>query len=226
MLDRLMLLFALSGAPLVAPPLVSAPNIAPATSAHEDLVKVAIETSEGRITVALDRGHSPLTVANFLHYVDMHRYDGQSFYRAMPYDKGGLIQAGITSDARLLFKPVAHEPTSATGLHNVRGTLAMARLEPGSARSDFFILTEDIPAFDASATDPGFGVRACRRGDGRCRQDFSRPDFGDEGGGRDEGADARTGGENRADDASEIERPDPRMFTMFTVTMVANGRFR
>ncbi len=110
------------------------------------------------MVVALDRGHAPLTVANFLHYVDAKRYDGQSFYRAMPYTKGGLIQAGITTDARLLFKPVAHEPTSATGLHNVRGALSMARLEPGSARSDFFILTEDIPAFDATAADPGFAA--------------------------------------------------------------------
>jgi len=76
----------------------------------------------------------------------------------MPYDKGGLIHGGITSDARLLFKPVAHEPTSKMGLHNVRCTLAMARLEPGSARSDFFILTEDIPGFGAGATDPGFAA--------------------------------------------------------------------
>ena len=153
MFSRLILLAAFAAvgaqAPLAPPP----PAVAQA-----DLVKVAIETSEGRMVVALDRGHAPLTVANFLHYVDAKRYDGQSFYRAMPYTKGGLVQAGITTDARLLFKPVAHEPTSATGLHNVRGALSMARLEPGSARSDFFILTEDIPAFDATATDPGFAA--------------------------------------------------------------------
>jgi peptidyl-prolyl cis-trans isomerase A (cyclophilin A) len=156
MLDRLAIIAALAAAPLTVPPVIPAETVA--TAPREDLVRIAIETSEGRITVALDRGRAPLTVANFLHYVDTHRYDGQTFYRAMPYDKGGLIQAGITSDARLLFKPVAHEPTSTTGLHNVRGTLAMARLEPGSARSDFFIMTEDILAFDASATDPGFAA--------------------------------------------------------------------
>ena len=154
MLDRIAFIAALVAAPQTVP----APPVASATVPHEDFVKVAIETSEGRITVALDRGRAPLTVANFLHYVDTYRYDGRTFYRAMPYDKGGLIQAGITSDARLLFKPVAHEPTSKTGLHNVRGTLAMARLEPGSARSDFFILTEDIPGLDAGATDPGFAA--------------------------------------------------------------------
>ena len=71
---------------------------------------------------------------------------------------GGLIQGGITSDARKLRKPVAHEPTSKTGLKNVAGALVMARAAPGSAQSDFFILTTDIPAFDARAADPGFAV--------------------------------------------------------------------
>ncbi|MCA1654499.1 MAG: peptidylprolyl isomerase [Sphingomonadales bacterium] len=147
MLSRLALSLALLAAPLAAqalPPPVS-------TAPREDLVKVAIDTSEGRILVALDRGRAPITVANFLHYVDTHRYNGQTFYRAMPYGKGGLIQAGITTDARKLLPPIADEPTAKTGLHNVRGTLAMARAEPGSARSDFFILTTDIPGFDAGA---------------------------------------------------------------------------
>ena len=144
--------------PLSAPQPAQVSAAPSATVPREDLVHVAIETGAGRLVVALDRGRAPLTVANFLRYVDGHRYDGQSFYRAMPYTKGGLVQAGITTDARLLFKPVAHEPTSTTGLKNLRGALAMARLDPGTARSDFFILTEDIPAFDASPGDPGFAV--------------------------------------------------------------------
>ena len=157
MLGRFALIAALAALPVT----LQVPTVAPvplAATLQEDLVKVAIETGEGRITVALDRGRAPLTVANFLRYVDARRYDGQSFYRAMPYDKGGLIQGGITSDVKLLFKPVAHEPTSKTGLHNVRGTLAMARLEPGSAQSDFFILTEDIAALDAGDADSGFAA--------------------------------------------------------------------
>ena len=74
---------------------------------------------------------------------------------------GGLIQAGIRSDARKLFAPIAHEPTSKTGLKNVAGALSMARLEPGSATADFFILLSDTPGFDAGAPggDPdGFAV--------------------------------------------------------------------
>ena len=127
----------------------------PAPAAQEDLVPVAIDTSLGRIVVALDRGHAPTTTANFLHYVDTHRYDGQNFYRAMHMDDGkggdgGLIQGGITTDARKLYPPIAHEPTTQTGLHNVAGAISMANGGAGTARSDFFILLSDMPGLDAN----------------------------------------------------------------------------
>jgi peptidyl-prolyl cis-trans isomerase A (cyclophilin A) len=125
---------------------------APTTEApapKEDLVPVAIDTSLGRIVIALDRGHAPITSANFLHYVDTHRFDGESFYRANHTGGGGLIQAGIPSDARKLFPPIAHEPTSQTGLHNVAGAVSMANAGPGTARADFFILLSDMPGLDA-----------------------------------------------------------------------------
>jgi peptidyl-prolyl cis-trans isomerase A (cyclophilin A) len=119
-----------------------------------DKVPVAIETSAGRIVVALDKAHAPVTTANFLHYVDTHRFDGESFYRAMHVpdadgNDGGLIQAGIRSDARKLYGPIAHESTAQSGLRNLAGTISMARLEPGSAKADFFILVSDMPGFDA-----------------------------------------------------------------------------
>ena len=129
-----------------APPSPQAETAAP----KEDLVKVAIDTSLGRIIIALDRGHAPITTANFLHYVDMHRLDGQSFYRSMHMGDGGLIQGGITTDARKLFPPIAHEATTKTGLHNVTGAIAMANAGPGTARSDFFILLSDMPGLDAN----------------------------------------------------------------------------
>ena len=78
-----------------------------------DLVKVALDTSAGRIVVALDRTRAPITTANFLHYVDSGRFNGIGFYRAMKSGSGGLIQAGITDDARKLFPAIAHEPTGA-----------------------------------------------------------------------------------------------------------------
>ena len=127
------------------------PTPAPvAEAAKDDLVKVALETGVGRIVIALDRGRAPLTTANFLHYVESGKLNGESFYRAMPYGEGGLIQGGITSDARKLAKPVEHEPSSKTGLKHLAGSISMASVGPGTARSDFFILTTDVPAFDDS----------------------------------------------------------------------------
>lgn len=116
----------------------------------DDMVRVALETSAGRIVLALDRGRAPATVANFLAYVDGGKLDGETIYRAMPYGKGGLIQGGITSDSRKLAPPVEHEPVAETGLRHVAGAISMANVGPGTARSDFFILTSDIPAFDSS----------------------------------------------------------------------------
>ncbi len=138
-------------APIAAQSSVPPPGPAPlaAPAPKEDLVPVAIDTSLGRIEVALDRGHAPVTTANFLHYVDTHRFDGQTFYRAMHQGDGGLIQGGITSDARKLFPPIAHEPTTKTGLHNVAGAISMANAGPGTARADFFILLSDMPGLDA-----------------------------------------------------------------------------
>jgi len=140
---------------LVALPLAAsaqAPAPAPATAPAEDLVPVAIDTSLGRIVVALDRLHAPVTTANFLHYVDTHRLDGETFYRAMHAPTSNLIQGGVRSDGRKLFPPIAHEPTSETGLKNVTGAISMANAGPGTARADFFILLSDVPAFDADAT--------------------------------------------------------------------------
>lgn len=135
------------------------PSLAQAPAPAPDLVPVAIETSAGRIVVALDKGRAPATTANFLRYVDAHRFDGENFYRAMKIGEGGgLIQGGIRSDARKLYPPVQHEPTSQTGLRNVAGAISMANAGPGTARADFFILASDMPSLDASAADAGFAA--------------------------------------------------------------------
>jgi len=141
-----------------APPPVTPGDLTGPPVATTDFVPVAIDTSLGRIVVALDRTHARKTTDNFLGYVDSHKFDGETFYRALPYAGGGLIQGGIRSDARKLVKPVAHEPTSQTGIHNVAGAISMANAGPGTAQSDFFILTADIPSLDASADNPGFAA--------------------------------------------------------------------
>ena len=145
MFIRILLLpLALAATPATAQPAPAA------TAAHEDLVKVALDTSAGRIVLALDRGRAPITTANFLHYVDSKKYDGESFYRAMPLTKGGLIQGGITSDGSKLAPPIAHEPPRKTGIRHIAGTISMPNSAPGTARADFFILTADVPTFDDS----------------------------------------------------------------------------
>lgn len=148
-----MIKISLAFALLAAAPASLAAQPAPA-AAQEDLVPIAIETSVGRIVVALDRAHAPVTTANFLRYVDAHRFDGESFYRAMHVadssgSDGGLIQGGIRSDARKLYPGIEHEPTSKTGLKNVAGAISMANAGPGTARADFFILVSDMPGLDA-----------------------------------------------------------------------------
>lgn len=151
-MTRIALLLSLFAA---VPALAQTPPPLAQPASTEDLVPVEIETSLGLIVVALDRGHAPVTTANFLHYVDTHRYDGQNFYRVMHAPDangadGGLIQGGITTDARKLYPPIAHEPTTQTGLHNVAGAIALANRGAGTATSDFFIMLSDQLGLDAN----------------------------------------------------------------------------
>jgi peptidyl-prolyl cis-trans isomerase A (cyclophilin A) len=136
---------------------LSATALAQAPAPQPGLVPVAIETSLGRIVVALDSARAPLTTANFLGYADARKFDGETFYRAIPYGDGGLIQGGITSDARKLNPPVAFESSEQTGIKNVAGSIAMAALAPGKAQADFFIETTDIPGFDGPNGFAAFG---------------------------------------------------------------------
>ena len=155
MLTRFAILLAAFSVPALAqhtPADLTGPPVA-----VSDMVPVAIETSAGRIVVALDRLHAPLTTNNFLAYVDARKFDGESFYRAMPYGDGGLIQGGITSDARKLNPPVPFESSDRTGIHNKAWAIAMADFVPGKAQADFFIETTDIPAFDGPNGFAAFG---------------------------------------------------------------------
>jgi peptidyl-prolyl cis-trans isomerase A (cyclophilin A) len=148
-------LASLSATPLLAqtaPPPVAAPAPKPAT------VMVRIVTSEGPILLELEKENAPVTTANFLKYVDLKRYDGISFYRAVAVPdepSQGFIQGGIREDARKILPPIAHEPTTKTGLHHTDGAISMARNAPGSATSDFFIIVGDMSYMDANPSAPG-----------------------------------------------------------------------
>jgi len=117
-------------------------------------------TEMGTIIADLDAKHAPITTANFLRYVDQKRFDGIVFYRVMRLEWGtppnGLIQAGTRGDPKRVLKPIAHEPTSATGVLHKAGTLSMARNAPGTATGDFSILLSDLTGLDADpkASDP------------------------------------------------------------------------
>jgi len=126
-------------------------------------VKVVLKTSMGDIALALETERAPITAANLLRYVDQKRLDGSEFYRAMALDEDGqygLIQGGLRGNPKRVLKPIAHEPTSVTGLSHVSGAISMARADPGTATADFFIVIGDLPALDAQPNggDAGYAV--------------------------------------------------------------------
>jgi peptidyl-prolyl cis-trans isomerase A (cyclophilin A) len=114
---------------------------------------VVLETVLGNIALAIETERAPVTAANFLRYVDEHRFDGTVFYRAMRLAWGdqpnGLIQGGTQNDPKRVLPPIAHEPTSQTGLSHTAGAISMARYAPGTATGDFSIMVSDQPALDA-----------------------------------------------------------------------------
>jgi peptidyl-prolyl cis-trans isomerase A (cyclophilin A) len=124
-------------------------------------VEVIVQTDHGALQVQLDTSRAPVTAGNFLHYVDQKRFDGSTFYRAMKVgDTGeyGLVQGGLRGNPKRVFKPIAHEPTSQTGLSHVDGAISMARAEPGTATADFFIVLGNLTTLDATASDPGYAA--------------------------------------------------------------------
>jgi peptidyl-prolyl cis-trans isomerase A (cyclophilin A) len=153
---RIRIMLAAMALSISIPSIGQAPPLA-TPAAQDDLVRVALDTDKGRIVLALDRGRAPITTANFLAYVDKKLFDGETFYRAFKYGDGGVVQGGARSAGKQL-PTIPHEPTSQTGLSNKAWTIAMANGGAGTAGSDFFIMTTDIPAFDAKGSDIGFAA--------------------------------------------------------------------
>lgn len=119
--------------------------------------KVLVQTDIGDIVLELNPKKAPLTVSNFLRYVESHRYDGATFYRTVRMDnqenkkiKIEVIQGGLGDDSTKNFPRIQHESTNITGLKHLNGTLSMARNVPGSAGSEFFICVNDQPELDFS----------------------------------------------------------------------------
>jgi peptidyl-prolyl cis-trans isomerase A (cyclophilin A) len=147
-----LLLLALAPAALAAQALPNAPQA-------EGLVRVALTTSMGVVTLDLEAKRAPVTTANFLRYVDQKRFDGIVFYRAMKLGPDqGLVQAGAQGDPKRVLKPIKHEPTNITGVTHVAGAISMARWAPGTATGDFSILVSAMPGLDADPSQPSDNV--------------------------------------------------------------------
>jgi len=150
MIPRLLTILAL----LLTPALTAAPP-------PRGEVRVALETTAGRIVLALDVRHAPITAGNFLRYVDAGKFNGTTFYRAARSKTRpgvGLIQGGIDQNIRVSYFPIQHEPTNVTGLRHVDGTVSMARNKPGTAMGDFFICVGPAPSLDAAPNYPGYAA--------------------------------------------------------------------
>ncbi len=119
--------------------------------------QVVIATDHGKITLRLFRDKAPVTVENFLAYVDEGFYDGTIFHRVIAdfmIQGGGFLPDMTQKPTR---DPIVNE--SRNRLHNVRGSIAMARTgDPDSATAQFFINQRTNLQLDWSPTDAGYTV--------------------------------------------------------------------
>lgn len=142
-------------APPATPPAPPVEAPAPPVKKYATVL-VRLQTTLGPVDVAVETERAPITAGNFLKYVDQKRLDGTTFYRAVKVGTGyGLLQGGLNNDPRKLLPPIAHEPTTRTGLSHVDGAISMARNAPGTAAGDFFIVIGDLVSMDADPKQPG-----------------------------------------------------------------------
>jgi peptidyl-prolyl cis-trans isomerase A (cyclophilin A) len=130
---------------------------APTVATPGKIQKVVMKTSLGDITIELYADKAPITVKNFLDYVEAKHYDGTVFHRVIP---AFMIQGGgFTADMQQkpTRSPIKNE--AGNGLKNIPGTIAMARTGVvDSATAQFFINTKENPALDHRDDTPaGFG---------------------------------------------------------------------
>lgn len=153
-------------------------------------VPLIIKTLEGDIHIAIYPEKAPLSCKAFLDLVDKRVYKDASFYRVMNMDnqssdapKAEFVQGGIWANKNKSGKLplIPHEPTNKTGILHKTGTISLARNEPGTADSEFFICLDDQPGLDFGGENnpdgqgyAAFGV--VTRGMDIVRKIYSRPD--------------------------------------------------
>lgn len=127
-------------------------------SAAATPVRTRVETALGAFVIAVDPQVAPVTVANYLAYVDARHLDGGAVYRIVTLanqtpetkHKIEVVQWGMNTpdDKPAPFAPIVHETTRQTGLRHRDGTVSMARNGPGTATAEFFICIGDQPELD------------------------------------------------------------------------------
>ena len=118
--------------------------------------RVLLRTEFGNITLEIYLDKAPITAENFLRYVKENRFLGAVFYRVVHMDNQPdnkitieVIQGGLKDDNHSQSLPfIPHETTVQTGILHKDGVISMARNEPGTASSEFFICVGDQPELD------------------------------------------------------------------------------
>lgn len=149
MIKRILLVVALFSTLLAIPPMLQA--------AIASTPRVVLTTSLGQIELELDNQKAPISVKNFLSYVERGFYDNTIFHRVIP---GFMIQGGgfvSSMQQKNTDAPIKNEADN--GLKNLRGTIAMARTaEQNSATSQFFINLVDNDFLNHGERDFGYAV--------------------------------------------------------------------
>lgn len=123
---------------------------------------IEIQTKLGDIEIELYPTKAPKTVAAILSYIDSGFYKDCNFYRVLndnnqPSDapKASVIQGGLwrTKKNRDHLPGIPHESTQQTGILHKDGTVSLARLEPGTGTTEFFICIGDQPGFDSGGAN-------------------------------------------------------------------------
>lgn len=148
--------------------------LAMGVSCHQDPPRrIIIETDLGELVVEVETGKAPVTATHFLTLVDQGVFSGSCFYRVVRTDnqpvnpvKIEVIQGGLLEDSLVEQYPVIpHEPTSVSGIRHTDGVISMARNQPGTASTEFFICVGDQPSLDfgGSRNPDGQGFAAFGR---------------------------------------------------------------
>lgn len=127
-----------------------------------DPIYTRVETPLGAFVIRVDPSRAPITVANYLAYVDRKLLDNGTVYRIVtpanqPQNKGSIIEVvqwGMNNpdEDPPPLPAIAHETTARTGLKHLDGTISMARNEPGTAAAEFFICIGPQPSLDFAGT--------------------------------------------------------------------------